>query len=260
MITSDIHNIIEVSGLEKTFFVKSQNVSVLTEINFKVGHGEFLVIFGPSGCGKSTLLHTVLGLEEPTKGVVKFMGTSLYEGMNEDTRSDFRKKHVGMVYQQPNWIKALTVKENVMFALRLNGVSERDASIRAGAVLEMVLMTAWQDYLPTELSSGQQQKVALARAIVTDPDILITDEPTGNLDFQSGQELMELLSLLNKEGKTVIMVTHDLEYLSYATRALEMFDGRIVKETISPSNSLQNDAAKIKFKRGEHEEQPTTRI
>lgn len=227
--------IIKASGLNKTFSVKSQAVRILRDINFSVRRGEFLVIIGPSGCGKSTLLHTILGLEKPTSGTVVFQGKSLYEQLSEDNRADLRKREIGMVYQQPNWIKSLTALENVMFALRLNGLSEKEAAARAVKALEQVGMSDWGDYIPTELSSGQQQRVALARAMVTDPTVLIADEPTGNLDFESGQQLMKLLSELNQTGKTVIMVTHDLEYLSFAERALEMLDGQIVEELTTPT-------------------------
>lgn len=220
--------VINVNTLSKTFEVKASHVPVLKDINLKVEGGEFIIITGPSGCGKSTLLHILLGLEPPTGGSVEFLGHQLYHGMSEDERTEIRKKDVGMVYQQPNWIKALTVLENIMFALRINGQTNEEAKKKALAVLQMVGMDNWQDYIPTELSSGQQQKVALARAVVTNPQIVIADEPTGNLDFKSGQELMELLKKLNSEGRTVIMVTHDLEYMSFASRSLIMFDGKIV--------------------------------
>ena len=220
--------VINVNRLSKNFEGKASHVPVLKDINLKVEGGEFIIITGPSGCGKSTLLHILLGLEPPTGGSVEFLGHQLYQGMSEDERTEIRKKDVGMVYQQPNWIKALTVLENIMFALRINGQTNEEAKKKALAVLQMVGMDNWQDYIPTELSSGQQQKVALARAVVTNPQIIIADEPTGNLDFKSGQELMELLKKLNSEGRTVIMVTHDLEYMSFASRSLIMFDGKIV--------------------------------
>jgi len=238
--------IFQTKNVNKTFFVKSQNIAVLSDINMAVHKSEFLVIFGPSGCGKSTLLHTLLGLEKPTGGEVHFLGKSLYQNLDEDGRSDLRKGHIGMVYQQPNWIKALTVKENIMVPLRLSGMSQLMAEGKAEEVLKLVGMTDWQDYIPTELSSGQQQKVALARAVVTNPDVLIADEPTGNLDFVSGQELMKLLSVLHQNGKTVIMVTHDLEYLVFAQRALQMFDGHIVAELNDPSAFVKEHSNSLK--------------
>lgn len=239
-------SIFSAQDVGKTFFVKAQNVVVLSDINMEIKKGEFLVIFGPSGCGKSTLLHTILGLEKPTSGEVFFTNKSLYQDLDEDQRSDLRKRYIGMVYQQPNWIKALTVKENVMVPLRLSGARVGYSKQRANEVLKLVGMTDWQDYIPTELSSGQQQKVALARAVVTNPDVIIADEPTGNLDFESGQELMDLLARLHQNGKTVVMVTHDLEYLSFAQRSLEMFDGKIVNEVNEPNLYIQNHLHSMK--------------
>lgn len=220
--------IISTRDLDKTFSVKSSRVPVLKGVNVEIKKGEFIIITGPSGCGKSTLLHILLGLEPPSSGSVSFLGHNLYHTLTEDERTEVRKKDVGMVYQQPNWIKAFTVLENVMFALRINGQPHQKAKEKALAVLTMVGMQEWQDYIPMELSSGQQQKVALARAVVTNPQIIIADEPTGNLDFKSGQELMTLLRNLNREGRTIIMVTHDLEYMTFASRSLVMFDGQIV--------------------------------
>lgn len=224
--------IIEVKDLNKSFTVGVQQVPVLKDVSFSVETGGFSIIFGPSGCGKSTLLHTVLGLEEPTSGSVVFLGQNLYSDgfVSEDDRSQFRKEHIGMVYQQPNWIKALTVVENVAFPLSLLGGDKIAGIQKAAQILQSIGMAAWANYKPSELSSGQQQKIALARALITNPEVIIADEPTGNLDFESGQELMKILSDLNSQGKTVIMVTHDLEYLKYAKEALQMFDGSIIKK------------------------------
>jgi len=221
---------ITAENLSKTFEVKASRVPVIKKVNLSIKAGEFVVITGPSGCGKSTLLHILLGLEPPTSGTVALLGKNLYGVLDEDSRTQLRKEHVGMIYQQPNWIKALTVLENVMFALRINGESDEKARTKSQEMLKMVGMLDWQDYIPTELSSGQQQKVALARAVITNPQVIIADEPTGNLDFKSGEELMQLLKKLNSTGKTIIMVTHDLEYLTFASRSLIMFDGQIVEE------------------------------
>lgn len=225
--------IIDTIDLSKTFEVKTSRVPVIKKVNLSIHEGEFVVVTGPSGCGKSTLLHILLGLEQPTSGKIILLGKNIYSDLDEDGRTQLRKENVGMIYQQPNWIKALTVIENVMFALRINGESDEVARDKSKQMLKMVDMLDWQDYIPTELSSGQQQKVALARAVITNPKLIIADEPTGNLDFNSGNELMKLLKRLNEEGNTVIMVTHDLEYLTYASRSLIMFDGQIVEEASS---------------------------
>ena len=224
------NTIITATDITKTFHVGTQDAQVLKGISFSVEKGDFMVIFGPSGCGKSTLLHGLLGLEEPTSGIISVFGKNLYNGSIEDTRSEFRKEHIGMVYQQPNWVKALTVIENVSFPLLLLGIEKAEAEKRALEELKAVGVDEWAHYLPGELSSGQQQRASLARALVTNPEIIIADEPTGNLDFEAGEDLMELLVPLTKSEKTIIMVTHDLEYLKYATRAIQMFNGQVVEE------------------------------
>ena len=222
-----IKPIIKLDNINKSFPVGNRRVNILRDINFYINPNDFLVIFGPSGCGKSTLLHIILGLEQPDNGHVIFMKYHFYD-FPEDDRSNFRKSHIGMVYQQPNWIKALNVIENVAFPLSLLGWSKSSRLKTASEALNGVGMIDWSLYQPSELSSGQQQKVALARALITDPEVIIADEPTGNLDFESGQELMQLLSDLNQRlHKTIIMVTHDLEYVHYANSAVRMLNGQI---------------------------------
>jgi len=220
---------IEVVDIHKSFKVGDQYVEVLRGINFEVLIGGFALVVGPSGCGKSTLLHTILGLEPPSSGKVFFFGKDLYHDSTEDSRSLFRKKHIGMVYQQPNWIKALNVVENISFPLTLLGVGKVEAISEAYKILDQVGMEGWANYIPTELSSGQQQRISLARALVHYPEVIIADEPTGNLDYKSGQRIMDMLSGLTKEQrKTVVMVTHDLEYIRYADTVIQMLDGQIV--------------------------------
>lgn len=222
-------NVISVQNVSKSFHVGVQDVPILKDVSFEIKAGDFVIIFGPSGCGKSTLLHTMLGLEAPSKGTIIFLGTNLYQNTTEDDLSDLRKIHIGMVYQQPNWIKSLTVLENIAFPLLLLGQERLSTLEKAHAMLETIDMIDWAGYIPTELSSGQQQRVALARALVTNPEVIIADEPTGNLDYESGQELMQLLTKLNKEGnKTIVMVTHDLEYLKFSKTSIRMFNGEIV--------------------------------
>ena len=254
-------------------------VPVLKDVSFTVEPLDFLIIFGPSGCGKSTLLHTLIGLEPPTSGKVIFLGKDLYgekassiksqvsrmgnkknktlntkhlmpnANSGEDERSEFRKRHIGMVYQQPNWIRSLTVVENVAFPLLLLGQEREKSLTEAREMLAALEMSLWQDYLPSELSSGQQQRVALARALINSPKVIIADEPTGNLDYESGQELMELLVDLNKkQGHTIIMVTHDLEYLDFATKVMKMLDGRLV--AFYEGKDKEKLMGEIKGKRG----------
>jgi len=220
--------IIEVTDVEKSFEVGTQVVKVLHQVTVEIAMGDFVIIVGPSGCGKSTLLHIILGLEKPSTGEVTFLGEKIYQNTTEDFRSDFRKKHIGMVYQQSNWVKSMSVAENVAFPMLLLGMDKIAAHERAVQLLAKLKMQEWADYMPSELSGGQQQRVSLARALANNPEIIIADEPTGNLDYQTGQEVMQLLQELNtKEKKTIVMVTHDLEYLKYANRAIKMFDGRV---------------------------------
>jgi len=204
-------------------------VEVLKGIDFAIKKGDFLIIFGPSGCGKSTLLHSLLGLEKPSTGETKVFDKDLYN-CSQDEIANIRKQYIGMVYQQANWIKSLRVAENVRFPLLLLGKNRDEADKVARQCLEKVGMINWADYFPMELSSGQQQKVSLARALINDPEVIVADEPTGNLDTSSGEELMKLLTELNKKGKTIVMVTHDLEYLVYGTRIIHMIDGVIDHE------------------------------
>lgn len=216
--------------VSKSFDVGTQKVDVLKDISFTITEGDFVLIFGPSGCGKSTLLHVLLGLEKPNVGVMAFNGTKLYDLPSDDDRADFRKNHIGMVYQQANWVKSLTVKENVALPLLLLGYADDEAQEKATKLLEFVGMLEWADYVPTELSGGQQQRVALARALIHDPLAIIADEPTGNLDFKAGETLMKQLQKLNQEqGRTVIMVTHDLLYLKYAKSIIQIADGQLDK-------------------------------
>jgi len=221
--------IIKVENIYKSFLVGRQSIEVLKGISFDIPKEDFVIIYGPSGCGKSTILHTMLGLESPNKGQIYILGKKLYEeGSTEDYRSEIRKRHIGMIYQQPNWIKAFSVLQNVAFPLALVGIDEDIREQKALDLLSKVGMSNWKDYSPVELSSGQQQKVALARALITNPEIIIADEPTGNLDYESGQELIKVLMKLNaEEHRTIIMVTHDLEYIKFAKSTIHMFDGKI---------------------------------
>lgn len=219
--------IIEAKDVFKAFDIGTQMVLVLKGVSFTVTRGDFMVLFGASGCGKSTLLHILLGLEAPTKGTITFLGEDMYAGRNEDDRAQFRKYHIGMVYQQSNWVKSLTVLENVAFPLMLLGKDKTECLEKSYETLKVMKMESWAHYHPMELSGGQQQRVAVARAIITEPEVLVADEPTGNLDYEAGQNLMYLLNDLNHMGKTIIMVTHDLEYIRYSKTALNMRDGRI---------------------------------
>lgn len=223
--------VIKVEDLHKDFQVGQQQVSILKGITFDIRQGDFLIIVGPSGCGKSTLLNIILGLETPTQGKVNFFDNDFFANTNEDDRAGIRKKIAGLVYQQANWVKSFNVIENVYFPLTLLGRKEEECFNKAISSLDKVNMADWAEYSPSELSSGQQQRVSMARAIVHNPDLIVADEPTGNLDFSSGEGVMQLLhDLCKKEKKTVIMVTHDLEYVKYANSVIQLLDGVVVKK------------------------------
>ena len=220
--------LIDAKNICKSFYVGKEETKVLKDLSVQIHEEDFLVIVGPSGSGKSTFLHILLGLEIPTTGELNFLGKDLYKDTTEDIRSEFRKQHIGMVYQQPNWIKSMSVIENVAFPLVLRGYTQELAHEIALGALQEVHMEMHAKQPPTELSGGQQQRVSLARCIVHNPEIVVADEPTGNLDYESGQEVMQLLQSLNvKDKKTVIMVTHDIEYIKYANCAVQIFDGKV---------------------------------
>ena len=183
---------------------------------------------GPSGCGKSTLLHSMIGLEPPTSGTVLVGRKSVYR-LTEDERCDLRKSSFGVIQQQSHWIKSLTVLENVAIPLILWGYAKDVAHKKARLALQAVDMGKWDTYNPVELSSGQQQKAALARALSNDAPILIADEPTGNLDQKSGDALIDLMKLLVEErSKTVVMITHEKRFIKRAENVIQMLDGKIV--------------------------------
>lgn len=232
------NTILEVTNLKKSFMVGDGQVEVLKGINLKINEAEFVIIFGPSGCGKSTLLHCLLGLEEPTSGKIMTHGKDYY-AMNEDERALHRRHKVGMIYQQPLWVGSLSVIDNVCFPLHLLNMSESEMMKKAEEVLNTVGMSKWAGYKPNELSSGQQQKISLARCLTTDPVLIVADEPTGNLDTVSGRELLDTFMKLVSQGKTIVMVTHDLEYLKYATKIFHMVDGEIVEEYSPKSKNIK---------------------
>lgn len=222
--------IIEVADVTKEYNVKTQVIKVLKGVNLKVRKSEFVMVVGHSGSGKSTILHIVMGLEPATTGQVRFMDVNMHEA-DADDRAIFRKQNLGIIYQQNNWIKSMNVMMNVAFPLLLQGEKKHMALNRAREALALVDMDEWAYFNPHELSSGQQQRVGLARALVTDPEVIVADEPTGNLDYQSGEKLMQLFRKLTTEkGKTILMITHDIENVDYADRILRVFDGTIVED------------------------------
>lgn len=238
--------ILKTENVKMDFNVGGQIVSVLKGISLEIKKGDFAVIFGPSGCGKSTLLHCILGMEKPTSGKVIIDGSDLTT-MTEDDIVTFRKTRIGIVFQQSIWIKSLNVVENVSFPNILKGMKVEEAQKLALENLKEVRLEDWADHHPSSLSSGQQQRVSLARALTLDPLIIVADEPTGNLDTVAGDELINLLVKLNQEeGKTIIMVTHDLEYLKFATKLFHIIDGLLVEEFGNKEAIKMSQQAKTK--------------
>lgn len=223
--------VIEVNNLTKTFLVGDNKIRALRDVDLKIYDTDFVIIFGPSGCGKSTLLNIILGIDQPTSGKVTVRNTDVFK-LPEDERAYFRLSKIGMVHQMPYWIKSLTVRENVAIPLIIKGIKEKNALERADAIMEELSIGELANQKPTQLSGGQQQKVGLARALITNPWIIMADEPTGNLDSKSADEIMKILSDLSKKHKrTVILVTHNDKYWEYGNRRIEMIDGKIAKDT-----------------------------
>lgn len=215
--------------VKKEFMIGKEPYHALKGVSATIYEAEFAIIYGPSGSGKSTLLNTLIGLERPTSGEIWVDGIEI-DKMTEDQRADLRANHFGVVSQQPIWIKALTVIENVMMPLLIANVAESAAKQKAIEVITQVGLLDWAKHKPTELSGGQQQRVNFARSLVSDPHILVLDEPTGNLDSIASDMVLSLLQDLNRQRKrTIVMITHNLEYLPLADRTIMVRDGLITK-------------------------------
>lgn len=220
--------VIEVSGLHKTYRMGMVDYEVLRDISLSIDRGEFVAIMGPSGSGKSTLLYLLGGLEKPTQGSVKIKGKEL-SSMGDLDESRMRRRDIGFVFQFYNLILNLTVEENVLLPILLDGKNARDYTHKVEEILTIVGLAHRRKHTPRELSGGQQQRVAIARALINDPDILLADEPIGNLDTKTGTEIMELLQRINAEKqRTIVMVTHSTESANYGNRIVHMKDGRVV--------------------------------
>ena len=217
--------ILRVENLCKTYGKDDNMVKALDNVSFSVSKGEFLAIIGPSGSGKSTLLHILGGVDRPTSGKVYMDGCDVYS-QNEEQLAIFRRRQVGLIYQFYNLIPVLNVTENITLPVLMDGRKvNRDRLTELMTTLKLV---GREKHLPNQLSGGQQQRVAIARAVVGKPSIILADEPTGNLDSKNGMEVMQLLSELNEEGTTIVMVTHSKHDATYASRIINLFDGQVV--------------------------------
>ena len=223
-------NIIELKQIERIFRMTEVETVALSNVNMEVSEGEFVAIMGPSGCGKSTLLNILGLLDNPTRGSYRLMGQEV-ANLREKERNAIRKGQIGFVFQSFNLIDELNVYENVELPLTYLNVSAAERKQRVEEMLSRMNMGHRAKHLPQQLSGGQQQRVAIARALVTNPKLILADEPTGNLDSKNGIEVMRLLTELNQEGTTIVMVTHSQRDAQYAHRTIHLFDGSIVAIT-----------------------------
>lgn len=236
---------IKTEKLSMLFTTEEVQTKALNEVTLHVEQGEFVAIMGPSGCGKSTLLNILGTLDSPTSGSYFFEGKQV-DKMNENQLTALRKNNLGFIFQSFNLIDELTVYENVELPLVYMGIKTAQRKEKVNKVLEKVNLLHRANHYPQQLSGGQQQRVAIARAVVTDCKLLLADEPTGNLDSVNGVEVMELLSELNSQGTTIIIVTHSQRDATYAHRIIRLLDGQIVSENINrpleKSTSSKNEA------------------
>jgi putative ABC transport system ATP-binding protein len=218
---------IQIENISKVFRTDMVETVALNRVNMQVSEGEFVAIMGPSGCGKSTLLSILGLLDNPTEGVYRLQGTDVAQ-MHEKERTRLRKGKLGFVFQGFNLIDELNVEENVELPLTYLDVKASERKQRVKEILEKMNLNHRAKHFPQQLSGGQQQRVAIARAVVTHPQLILADEPTGNLDSANGLEVMNLLTQLNREGTTIVMVTHSQRDAAYAHRIIHLFDGSIV--------------------------------
>ncbi|CCZ48017.1 ABC transporter ATP-binding protein [Bacteroides sp. AN502] len=220
---------IKTVNLQKVFRTEEVQTLALNNVNIEVNEGEFVAIMGPSGCGKSTLLNILGLLDNPTAGEYYLNGTEVSK-YTEAQRTSLRKGVIGFVFQSFNLIDELNVYENIELPLLYMGVPASERKQRIEQAMERMAISHRAKHFPQQLSGGQQQRVAIARAVVANPKLILADEPTGNLDSKNGKEVMDLLKELNKEGTTIVMVTHSQHDAGFADRVINLFDGQVVAE------------------------------
>ena len=221
---------IRLSALRKSYRTETVETTALDDIDLQIDAGEFVAIMGPSGCGKSTLLNMIGLLDRPTGGTYALEGREV-AALPENALTDIRKRRIGFIFQNFNLIDELSVRENVELALLYHGISAAERRTRVDAVLDKVGIAHRAGHRPSQLSGGQQQRVAVARAVVAAPPLILADEPTGNLDTAHGEEVMRMLRKLNEDGATIVMVTHSPAHADYASRVVNLLDGRVLIET-----------------------------
>ncbi len=221
---------IKTAELTKVYRTDEVETTALNQVDIEIQEGEFVSVMGPSGCGKSTLLNILGLLDSPSSGKVDFLGHEV-SGYNERKRTNLRKANIGFIFQNFNLIDELTVYENVELPLLYLKMSASERKKHVEAVLDKMKIAHRKKHFPQQLSGGQQQRVAVARAVVTNPKLILADEPTGNLDSGHSEEVMELLSSLHQEGTTIVMVTHSPTDAEYSQRIIHLFDGHVVTKT-----------------------------
>ena len=222
-----MESIIKVADLYKTFFLGEIQVEVLKAINLSINKGEFITIMGPSGSGKSTLLYLIGGLDTPTSGKILINGKDI-SALSDKDQSVMRRRDIGFVFQFYNLVPNLTVEENIMLPILLDGLQIKNYQDKLDEILDIVELSDRKAHTPKELSGGQQQRVAIARVLINEPDIILADEPTGNLDSKTSEEVMKLLQRINIEKqKTILQVSHSLETANYGNRIIKVKDGRV---------------------------------
>jgi putative ABC transport system ATP-binding protein len=217
---------VSTQALEKAYDVGNSKLEVLKDINLHISKGKFIVLCGPSGSGKTTLLNLIGGIDSQTKGKIVVAGQDLTT-QNEDSLSNFRCYHVGFVFQEYNLVSTLTVAENVAFPMEWTRKPEGEIEQRVTELLKTVGLDSRANHFPSQLSGGEQQRVAFARALSNDPELILADEPTGNLDLKNAQKIFQVLELLKQKGKTVIVSTHDLQIRELADQVLCLEEGRL---------------------------------
>jgi putative ABC transport system ATP-binding protein len=222
--------VIDATGLTKVYAMGEMDVRALDGVDLQVGHGEFVALMGASGSGKSTLLHLLGCLDQPSAGEYWLEGEEVSR-LTADERAHVRNVRIGFIFQTFNLLPNATALENVVLPLLYQG-ARADARQRGRAVLAEVGLEARLGHLPNQLSGGQRQRVAIARALVTDPSLVLADEPTGNLDSATGREILQLLARMHQRGRTILLVTHDVQVAEYAQRVLYMQDGRFISEGV----------------------------